>query len=259
MWQRIAKVYFNYNKMIMGFSARWIYIKNLLTSSFVLLFVCSAIAQEKPIPELQSTKPVDSLYREDQFYVGLTYNTLQNKPENLSQQKISLGVSAGFLRDMPINKNRNVAIATGLGFALNNYNENLTISEVGGLNNYTINNDGAGFEKNKFTQLLVEVPLEFRWRSSTFESYKFWRVYGGVKFSYLLYDKSVFKTSTAKIVITNNNDFNDFLYGVYLSGGYNTINLYAYYGLNPLFKSAEVNGQKVDFRSLQLGIIFYIL
>jgi hypothetical protein len=49
------------------------------------------------------------------------------------------------------------------------------------------------------------------------------------------------------------------LYGVYLSGGYNTINLYAYYGLNPLFKSAVVNGQQVDFKSLQLGIIFYIL
>jgi hypothetical protein len=37
----------------------------------------------------------------------------------------------------------------------------------------------------------------------------------------------------------NNSDFNDFLYGVYLSGGYNTINLYAYYGLNPLFKSGS--------------------
>jgi hypothetical protein len=33
-------------------------------------------------------------------------------------------------------------------------------------------------------------------------------------------------------------------------------NLYAYYGLNPLFKTAVVNGQKVDFRSLQFGIIF---
>jgi hypothetical protein len=28
---------------------------------------------------------------------------------------------------MPIKKNRNVAIASGLGFALNNYNENLTV------------------------------------------------------------------------------------------------------------------------------------
>jgi hypothetical protein len=219
----------------------------------------SAFAQEQPTPDLKPITPVDSLYREDQFYIGLTYNTLQNKPEKLSQQKISLGVAAGFLRDMPINKKRNVAFATGLGFALNNYNQNLTIAKVGGLTSYTIDNDGAGFDKNKFTQLLVEVPLEFRWRSSTFESYKFWRVYGGVKFSYLLYDKSVFKTAEDKIIITNNKDFNDFLYGVYLSGGYNTINLYAYYGLNPLFKSAEVNGQKVDFKSLQFGIIFYIL
>lgn len=242
----------------MEFSVTSINNKKLLFSSFMLLFVFCAFAQEKPAPELQPIQPVDSLYREDQFYLGLTYNTLQNKPENLSQQKISLGVSAGFLRDMPINKNRNVAIATGLGFALNNYNQNLTISKVGDTNNYSIDNNGAGFEKNKFTQLLVEVPLEFRWRSSTFESYKFWRVYGGVKFSYLLYDKSVLKAAT-KTIITNNSDFNDFLYGVYLSGGYNTINLYAYYGLNPLFKSAEVNGQKVDFKSLQLGIIFYIL
>jgi hypothetical protein len=27
------------------------------------------------------------------------------------------------------------------------------------------------------------------------------------------------------------------------SAGYNTINLYAYYGLNSLFKSAQVNGE----------------
>jgi membrane-anchored protein YejM (alkaline phosphatase superfamily) len=77
-----------------------------------------------------------------------------------------------------------------------------------------------------------------------FESYKFWRIYGGVKFSYLLYDRSLFTTNQRKSVITNNKDFNDFLYGLYLSGGYNTINLYAYYGLNPLFKTAVVNGQK---------------
>jgi hypothetical protein len=47
-------------------------------------------------------------------------------------------------------------------------------------------------------------------------------------------------------------------YTAFISGGYNTINLYAYYGLNPLFKSAVVNGQQVDFKSLQLGIIFFI-
>ena len=233
--------------------------RTIIINGILLLSFAMGSAQEIETEKEQVLVKIDSLYREDQFYIGLTYNTLQNKPENVTQQKISLGVAAGFLRDMPINKNRNVAIASGVGFALNNYNQNLTISKVVERNSYSINNNGAGFDKNKFTQLLVEVPLEFRWRSSTFESYKFWRIYGGVKFSYLLYDKSVFKTADAKTIITNNKDFNDFLYGVYLSGGYNTINIYAYYGLNPLFKSAVADGQKVDFRSLQLGIIFYIL
>jgi hypothetical protein len=40
---------------------------------------------------------IDSLYREDQFYFGFTYNTLQEKPSGLSQKKFSVGLSAGFL------------------------------------------------------------------------------------------------------------------------------------------------------------------
>jgi hypothetical protein len=68
---------------------------------------------------------IDSLYREDQFYFGFTYNTLQEKPSGLSQKKFSVGLSAGFLRDMPINDDRTIAIASGVGFSYNNYNENL--------------------------------------------------------------------------------------------------------------------------------------
>jgi hypothetical protein len=47
---------------------------------------------------------------------------------------------------MPINKNRNVAIASGLGFALNNYNENLTVLKRMA-RQYSVNNEGAGFIK----------------------------------------------------------------------------------------------------------------
>jgi hypothetical protein len=49
----------------------------------------------------------------------------------LSQKKFSVGLSAGFLRDMPINDDRTIApIASGIGF-YNNYNENLFITTVG--------------------------------------------------------------------------------------------------------------------------------
>lgn len=80
-----------------------------------------------------------------------------------------------------------------------------------------------------------------------------------MKFSYLAYSKSVLKNSEGKTVITNNADFNKLLYGLYLSAGYNTLNVYAYYGLNPIFKSAAIDGRKIDMKALTVGVIFYIL
>jgi hypothetical protein len=55
-------------------------------------------------------------------------------------------------------------------------------------------------------------------------------------------------------VTVGNTDFNKIQYGTYISAGYNTINLYAYYGLNSLFKSAQVNGESKR-EGLNIGII----
>jgi hypothetical protein len=209
-------------------------------------------------PILPSTK-IDSLYREDQFYFGFTYNTLQRKPAGLSQSKFSTGFSTGFLRDMPINKNRTIAIASGIGFSYNNYNQNLAITQLNQTPVYTIIDSKETYNKNRFTQFLVEVPIEFRWRTSTYESYKFWRIYGGLKLGYLLYDRSIYKDGQGKIVVTGNKDFNKFQYGAYISSGYNTFNVYAYYGLNSLFKSAKTDNGSIKMNSMNIGVIFYIL
>ncbi|MEO8252937.1 MAG: porin family protein [Flavobacterium sp.] len=234
--------------------------RKIVFSVLLLLPFFSAFAQEEiqNKPEIKEIK-IDSLYREDQFYFGFNYNTLAAKPAGFSQQKFSIGISGGFLRDMPINKDRTKAFATGLGVSYNNYNSNLSITGTAQDATYAILDSDADFNKNKFTQLLIDLPIEFRWRTSTYQSYKFWRIYGGMKFSYLAYSKSVFKDGTGKTVITNNADFNKFLYGLYLSAGYNTLNVYAYYGLNPIFKSAAIDGQKIDMKALSVGVIFYFL
>jgi hypothetical protein len=219
----------------------------------------NAFAQENATNQDTLVLKVDSLYREDQFYFAITYNTLVNKPSALSQRKFSSGFSAGFLRDMPINKKRTVAIASGIGFTYNNYNQNLAITSSAENPVYTFINSETEYNTNKFSLLSIDVPLEFRWRTSTYESHKFWRIYGGLKLSYLLYDRSIFDGANGKVVVTGNPDFNKFQYGAYISSGYNTINLYAYYGLNSLFKSAKVNDESVNIRALNFGIIFYIL
>lgn len=231
----------------------------LFLGCFLFFLVHPVFSQEKANTENAPKVKIDSLYREDQFYFSFTLNTLQNKPAGLTQDKFSSGFSAGFLRDMPINKKRTFAIAPGLGLTYNNYHQNLKIEETNQIPTYTIIGPEISYNKNRFTQFSVDLPVEFRWRSSTFESHKFWRIYGGFKTSYLIYDKSVYQDAQGKIVVANNKDFAKFKYGAYFASGYNSINVYVYYGLNSLFNSAKTSTESIDMNSLNIGIIFYIL
>lgn len=203
---------------------------------------------------------IDSLYREDQFYLNITYNALQKRPDGVTQNKLSPGFGFGFLRDMPINKKRTVAIAAGLGYSLGIYNQNLGIREVGGVNEYQIFDSGVSVSKNKFSLHFIDLPIEFRWRDSTPESHIFWRVYTGLKLSYLFYDQYKSQTSIGNFNQSNNKDFNQFHYGIYIAAGWNTWNFYAYYGLNPLLKSsAKIDNQSIDMNTANFGLMFYIL
>jgi Outer membrane protein beta-barrel domain len=229
-----------------------------LQSIVFILFGLIALAQEKTI----DFDAPDSLYREDQFYIGLTYNKLQNTPDKLRQNKFSSGISFGFLRDMPINKARTWAIAAGLGYSVNIFNDNLLINQ----SNSTLSNENSYsfdtnliYSKNKMTLHYVDLPLELRWRTSTPESHRFWRVYTGLKLSYLINDQYKFVGSGTTIKVSSNDDLNKVNYGVYVATGWNTWNFYAYYGLNPLIKNAKIDGKTIDMTTLNLGLMFYIL
>ncbi|KIO54018.1 outer membrane insertion c-terminal signal protein [Flavobacterium hibernum] len=232
----------------------------LLFSCLFLVSFFNAFSQDVK-PEVKPVVKIDSLYREDQFYFSVTYNLLMNGPTGLKQDKFSAGLSAGFLRDMPINKTRTIAIAAGLGLSYQNFYQNLTISKgpTGDLI-YGVNDSGQ-FVSNRYKQYSVDVPIEFRWRNSTYESYKFWRIYSGVKLSYIFSDKSILKDGESTYKISNNKDVNQFQYGVYVSAGYNTWNVYCYYGLNGLFdKSVKtISGESINVKAMNIGLIFYIL
>ena len=231
-----------------------------LFSCLFLVSFFNGFSQDEP-PKIQPIVKIDSLYREDQLYFSITYNMLVQGPEGLKQDKFSAGFSTGFLRDIPLNKKRTFAIAPGLGFSYQNYYQNLTVSTtVDGSYLYGVNNYNE-FVSNRFRQYSVDLPIEFRWRNSTFESTKFWRIYAGFKFSYVFAAKSILNDGETTYKIKNNPDLNDFQYGAYISAGYNTWNVYAYYGLNPLYKSyvKTLNGESVNMRTLNLGLMFYIL
>jgi hypothetical protein len=203
-------------------------------------------------------KELDSLYREDQFYVSVTYNTLINLPRNVSQNSFSPGLHLGFVRDFPLNKRRNIALALGLGYSFNSYNHNIRISESNP-SIYTIINN-SNFVKNNFSLHLLEVPFEFRWRTSNFESYKFWRIYTGFKLGYIVGSKSVYNDGLESINMKNLTDLNKLQYGITMSVGYNTWNGFIYYSLNPVFNEVSTADlQSIDMSTLKIGLIFYIL
>nr|WP_321221608.1 porin family protein [uncultured Psychroserpens sp.] len=234
---------------------------------FLLLPLFTLFAQDREIRlsnviENDSIKVVDDNYREDQFYVSVTYNLLGNKPDGVSQNGFSSGFHFGFIRDMPLNERRNVAIGLGLGLSTNSFNQTLFISENNGVYDYTVLDDDTSFSKNKFTTYLIEIPLEFRWRTSTAKDFDFWRIYTGIKMGYVFYNSSKYRGSPNDISLSNISDINKLQMGLTFSAGYSNVNFYLYYALNNIFGTDAIvssSAENVDMNAIKIGLIFYIL
>ncbi|WP_298508266.1 porin family protein [uncultured Kordia sp.] len=230
--------------------------KHIVIGILVVLGMQASFAQEEAI---QDTIP-DNNYREDQFYIGFTYNILQNRPSGISQNNLSNGIHLGVIRDFPINEKRNKAIGIGLGYSYNSYFHNLKAVKTTNGISYEEIESNESFKRNKYRTHEVELPIEFRWRTSTATDYKFWRIYGGFKFGYIFSGVSKFISNSEKIKFQNE-DINRFQYGLTLSAGYNTWNFHLYYGLNKLFKDGTVTstGEQFEMNTIKVGLMFYIL
>lgn len=207
------------------------------------------------LPVLDRTiKVTDPFYREDQFYVGITHSLLLEKPAGISQRSISLGTSFGFLRDIPLNKQRTLAIAPGVGFAFYNVRHNLALVDDVSIEFEIDNNADKNVQKLSY----IEIPIEIRWRNSKVHSHKFWRVYTGIKYSYLLNSTSKYEGDFGRYAFKNADFFSKSNLGVYVSAGFNTWNFYAYYGFKPLYTKNIIDSES-HFNMLNLGLMFYIL
>lgn len=228
--------------------------KNFL---LLLLILTSNLtfSQKDSIPNFDE---LDLKYREDQFYFLVTYNILQNRPLGVTQNSFSVGLSTGFLRDFPINQKRTFAIAPGIGLSFNNYKQNMIIDDTSGNIQYSTIPEKMTYDRNKFSTYSIDIPLELRWRNSTPKSHKFYRIYAGFKLSYLLYNESKYVDNTKAITVTNIADLNKIQYGAYLTTGYNSWNIYAFYGFSKFFNK-NLDDSNNGFNTLNVGLMFYIL
>ncbi len=221
----------------------------------------SGIFAQDTEPKTEVKKELDSLYREDQFYVGVTFNLLWNMPSGIKQSGFSGGLHMGYTRDMPINKRRNVAIGLGIGYSFNTYGQNLAIGEEEGTEQTIFSSlEGVSYDTNRFVTHLIEAPLEFRWRTSVPDTHKFWRIYTGVRVGYMNYFNSNFEQQGNQIRQTKIDELNRWRIGATFTFGWNTFNFHFYYSLNPLFdKDAQIANEEVGINAVKIGLMFYIL
>lgn len=211
-------------------------------------------ALEKDSIVLPSSHAPDLKYREDQFYFGVTHSILQDKPKGFSPRTLSLGVQFGFLRDFPINESRTIAIAPGVGYSYFNLHNNLAVMPS---NEFVIM---ESYNRNAQNRHYIDFPLELRWRTSTPDSHKFWRVYVGLKASYLLTNKNSTSDELGTSFLQKNTvNLNKWTYSMYVSAGFNTWNLHVSYGLNNIYKDNLFEGDSNKLRYFNAGLMFYIL
>jgi len=195
-------------------------------------------------------------YREDQFYFGSSY-FIQTEPiENFKQNGFSGNFQFGFIRDFPLNNNSTKAIGIGLGYERNFFTSNIQPIKTNGNINYRIIISRFLESKNKISFSSFVLPIEYRWRSSSIDQYKFWRIYSGLKIkkNFPLYSNPSYGS---EITI---DEIEDWTTSIYLNTGYNTWNISLEYDLNPILKNQKTsNGENLNINFFRLGLVFYIL
>ena len=114
--------------------------------------------------------------------------------------------------------------------------------------------------RNFFETHTIEIPAEFRFRTSTPYLHKFWRVYAGVRLAYIFSSKSLYTADDVSTSFANSQLNREFQLKPYIAFGYNALNFFVQYNLTPLLKNAETtDGTSLKSNILQIGLMFYIL
>ncbi len=203
----------------------------------------------------QSNKSKED-YREDQFFFGSSY-FIQTQPiDEFKQNGFSGNFQFGFIRDFPLNDSSTKAIGIGFGYERNFFTSNIQPVESDSNIDYRIVVSRFLESKNKISFSSLVIPLEYRWRTSSVDQYKFWRIYSGFK---LKKNFPIYSNPSYGSEITIE-DVEDWTTSIYINAGYNTWNISLEYDLNPLLKNKKTtNGENLNISFFRLGLVFYLL
>lgn len=194
-------------------------------------------------------------FREDQLYLSIAYPYFSDAPSTLIQNKLSYAFSAGFIRDMPINKQRTLAVGIGLGYDQATIYNNTLFTHAGNTISATVIE--GGYQQNYLRMQSLAVPLELRWRNATETKHAFWRIHTGVSVHFPMQFKSYNQTPTGQINTTKLPSKGTILrWNVHF--GFNTWNISIAHDMQPWATFGALN-KEYDMKFTKIGLIFYIL
>ena len=161
---------------------------NKILLTFILLLITANTFSQKDSLQLGDR------YADDQIYVSISYAQFYNQPTVITKSSFSYALSAGFIKDVILNKQGTVSFAAGFGYGYDFFNHKLKVEEI---NNAIAFSSDHTISGNIFKSHNLEFPLEVRWRTSTANKYNFWRVYAGIKFLYNVSNTFQFKDANS--------------------------------------------------------------
>jgi len=228
---------------------RVVHVILILTVSLSPLFI---ISQEKKNNEKTKVKNSEeeeydlkkySAMPNDRVIFEVNHTGLLNLPSNIKMRWKSLGINVALMFDKPLGRS-NFSLGYGIGIYSHNFHSNAefiyrrdsisknTVTDwVPKLNNYTL---------NRFTQRILEIPLELRFRTKTIQKFK---VMMGGKFGYVVSDFRKVFDDKGKIKMYDTKNLNYLRYGVVFRVGIDQVCLTASYYFSEVFlKDKGVNG-----------------
>jgi len=228
------------------------------------LLVVWALLALLPLRAQTDTVPTEQFahYLEDQLFFNLSYIALRQAHPGITQQGFSHSISYGFIRDIPLNLRRNFGIGIGVGFERNTLYQNLrvSVSENDGSITYALLEPGT-YLNNAFVFKKIIFPLEIRYRNSTADKFRFFRLYAGIMPGYSIGAESHYETEQFSVVYRKLNSLpTRWQWGTYLYVGYGELNGYIYYGLNDLFSpQVQIDGEHYPVYDLRFGVMLSFL
>jgi hypothetical protein len=142
----------------------------------------------------------------------------------------------------------NLSFSPGIGVGITNYffSERVTIKDSSQIDQMFMDKLGAEYgtlKKSKLNANYIDIPLEFRWRSSS--DVNSFKIAIGAKAGVLVsaHTKIKYKEDGMKREkLTDDFELNRFRYGVYGRIGYGSFHVFGYYSLSELFNEGKAPG-----------------